>query len=43
LYLVIPAGRPGGDAAMNTRLMHLGMTVVTLVALVEALGAGLKW
>lgn len=28
---------------MKTRLMHLGMTVATFGALVEALGAGLKW
>jgi hypothetical protein len=30
-------------SAMKTRLMHLGMTVVTLAALIEALGAGVKW
>lgn len=28
---------------MKTRVMHLGMTVVTLAALIEALGAGVKW
>ena len=28
---------------MKTRLKHMGITVATFAALVETLGAGLKW
>jgi hypothetical protein len=35
--------RGSGDTAMKSRLMQIGMTVVTLAALIEALGAGVKW
>ena len=43
MFLAIPSGETGRRHRMKTRLLHLGMTVVSLAVLVQTLGAGLKW